>query len=189
MNQLADYISGSKVNPTLGCWRVICENVETGEIIEESGTNLITNAGRQDILALLFALSASSVMCALGAGACATPANVTDTGLNYEYIGNATRKPLTNVAGAPLSSSDIVSETWTDPNTGIEYYQRLSVQSVYLAADPNVGPMQEFGVFNTLTLPGTPTGTSGSMLNHYVAESPLPKNNLTQITVIVDFRA
>jgi hypothetical protein len=183
-----------KINPSLHrskfhcTWDVAARN-EAGEIVSrETDQNIVVIGGRENVLNLLFALAASSTVVALGAGASGTAATATDTRLNYELVGNASRKPLTNTSFAPLSSADVVLETFVD-GFGETYYTKIIVQGVYQLVDGNNGqPFQEYGLFSTTALPGTPTSTSGIMFNHFVAGAPVVKDNTITITVQVTIR-
>lgn len=171
----------------LAQWHIKAIN-ECGEVVhEEKKENLIVKTGRADVLQLLFDLSGVALN-AMGAGACSTAATVDDTRLNYEHILNPTRKDLTNTDGDPLDVADIVDETYTD-GLGNTYYKKLVLQATYAAGDLNNGhPFQEYGLFSTATLPGTPTGTSGVMFNHLVAASPISKDATITLLVIVTLR-
>ena len=171
--------------PMAGSFKITKIRTSTGEILQqqESG-NLILNIGRDEVLKLLFGFSGSSPFISLAAGACSTAADVDDLGLNYEHILNATRKTLTNTSDAPLSASDIQTEEVVV--SGTTYYRKVVARASYDGAtDGNVyQPFQEFGLANTVTLPATPTSTSGVLLNHYVSLDPTILNPDT--TIVVD---
>ena len=167
-------------------WKII-EEMSDGLVLEREGLNLITNAGRDLLLKDLFMLSGSAGVVACGVGASSTTADVSDTHLTYELIGNAARKTLTNTNGDPLSGSDIVDETTTI--SSVTYYKKLVCQAVWDSGDSNNGnQFAEYGLFTTDALPGTPTGTSGTMFNHYIDPSPTNKSASNSITVQITLR-
>lgn len=171
-----------------GEWHPKLIRTATGEILkEEFGHNLIVISGRQLMMGGILGLT-SATWIALGIGPSATPATVNDTRLTYELIGNANRKSLTSVINPPNPLSygtDVILNNYTDP-AGNLYYAQCSCRGTYVGAtDGNMNqPVQEFGLFTTATLPGTPTGTSGTMLNHFIAQN---QYELTvDVTLIVD---
>lgn len=119
-------------------------------------------------------------------GSGSTAASATDTRLTTELIANATRLSLTNTSNASLTSSDIVD----DPQTigGVSYQKKIVVRASMLASDNNTGNVQEYGLFDTATLPGSPTGTSGNIFNHFVAGSPINKTSSIQIDIDTTIR-
>jgi len=166
-------------------WRIIHTDNITGEVLYESeDKNVVVDNGRALNAYDVFGLGASATVIALGAGACSTAAVHTDSHLNYEHILNATRKTLTNTSGAALTTPDVVSTSFTD-SFSEPYYRKITVQSVFNgASDGNVNqPFQEFGLFTTTVLPGTPSGTSGTMYNHFVANSAVILTSTTTLTV------
>lgn len=168
-------------------WKIIHTDDETGEVLYcEESPNVVVDGGRALTANCLFGLSASGVLVALGAGACSTAAAHTDTHLNYEHILNATRKTLTNSSSALLTSADIVTTSFSD-GYGEPYYKKIVVMSVFTgASDNNVNqPFQEFGLFTTTTLPGTPTSSSGTLWNHYISASPVTLTSTTTLSVLI----
>ena len=160
----------------------------TGEVIYSvKSPNLVVKTGREYVLRNLFDLTGTDFV-AMGAGASSNTATVDDTRLTYELIADTNRKTLTNTNGDPLSSSDIQTGTYTveiSPGVDATFYKLLTVQVIYDGAtDPNVDSyFAEYGIFNTDTLPGTPTGTSGIMFNHYTPGSSIQLSAATTITV------
>jgi len=155
-------------------------------VSEHTNENLITNVGKNLDFDRLFGFGLAAIN-ALGAGASATAAAISDTRLTYELIGNASRKTLTNTSGAALSNADIVAETITI--SSVTYTQKLVVQAVYGTGDGNNGqPFQEYALFNTTTNPATPTSTSGVMLNHFIDGSSILKSGSNTITVQTTLR-
>lgn len=175
--------------PAVAVWKIQEHDVKGNLISEREMKNLITNAGRTQFFRNMFALSASGGFVALGVGASTTTAQVTDTRLTYELIGNAARKPLTNTSGAALSPSDIVTSETTivlNATSTATFYQSIACQAVWNSGDLNNGnQFGEYGLFTTATLPGTPTSTSGTMYNHLVDPNPTFKSAANQITAIV----
>ena len=169
-------------------WK-IQEHDKAGNLVNEKEIkNLITNSGRTQFFRNMFGLAASSILVAMGVGASTTTAQVTDTQLTYELIGNATRKSLTNTSGVPLSNSDIVTGTTTivlNATSTATFYQSIAVQAVFNTVDGNNGnQFGEYALFTTLTLPGSPTASSGVMFNHLVDPAPTVKTSANSITAV-----
>lgn len=172
--------------PLLGSWSVkaVKTEDESKVVYEERGPNVVVKTGKADVLQLVFAISGSSAIIALGAGASSTAATVDNTNLVYEHILNASRKVLTNTTDGGLTVSDIQDETITIDSC--TYHKKITVRGKFTgASDGNVGhPFQEYGLFTTLALPSTPTGTSGVMFNRYVATTPITLTS--DLTLIVE---
>lgn len=175
--------------PILVEWAIKKEYVD-GTVEQSKGHNLVVNDGRTRVLSLAFVPSASTGLGGfywLGVGASATPAAVTDTRLTYELIGNATRKFLTNTNGNTPSTGDIQLETVTV--SGCTFYEKLVLQAIYQTTDGNNNnTFNEYGIFTTGTLPGSPTSSSGTMFNHYIDPSPATKSSLNTVTAVVTIR-
>lgn len=168
-------------------WQIIERDINGVEVSSREMTNLVVNTGRDMLLKDLFMLTGSSGVVCLGVGASTTPATVSDTRLTHELIGNATRKTLVNTSNAPLSASDIVSETTTI--SGVIYYRKLVCQATWDVSDGNNGnQFGEYGLFTSVALPGTPTGTSGTMFNHLIDATPPTKSPSNSITAVVTVR-
>lgn len=175
--------------PAVAVWKIL-EHDKAGNLVSEREMkNLITNSGRTQFFLNLLAMTASGGFVALGVGASTTTAQVTDTRLTHELIGNTARKPLTNTFGAALSPSDIVTATTAivlNVTSTATFYQNISCQAVWNSGDLNNGnQFGEYGLFTTATLPGTPTSTSGTMFNHLIDPNPTFKSAANQITAIV----
>lgn len=175
--------------PVLGIWRKI-EYDKEGNVVEDVVLrNLVTDAGRTQLISNLLALTASAGVIALCVGACTTAAQVTDTRLTYELIGNATRKTLTNTSGAALSPSDIVTYSGgtsivLNATSTATFYQSITAQATYNSGDGNNGnQFGEYGLNTSITLPGAPTNTSGVLFNHLIDPSPTFKNSSNSITL------
>jgi hypothetical protein len=162
-------------------WHIKARNKYTGEILyEETYYNVIVKTGREDMLKLLFNLTGQVPLVALGAGSGSTAADEADTRLETELIANATRKSLTKTDG----STPLIVETDEVTIMGTDYFKKVVCRGVFLSGDSNNGSnFREYGLFTTLTLPGTPTGTSGIMFNHFVAGADIPKDASTEIDV------
>ena len=120
----------------------------------------------------------------MGVGASATAAQVTDTQLTYELIGNAYRKTLTDINGNTPNTTDIV--TASAVIGGCTFYQYIQLQAIYTTSDGNNGNVfNEYGLFSTTVLPGSPTSSSGVMFNHYIDPSPVTKSSSNQVTALV----
>lgn len=109
-------------------------------------------------------------------------------GTAHEYIGNASRKPLLSVLnpGNPISSSDWVADTYTDPITGVVYHAKLDAYVVYDTTDGNNGdtpgnPFNKIGLNTSPALPATVSGYSGLMLNNLIDSSTQYKRTTTII--------
>ena len=152
--------------------------------------NLEVNSGRTHLMTMAFVPSASTSFGGfyyLGVGASATAASVTDTQLTYELIGNPTRKVLTDTNGLTPSSGTITPFTTTIGST--TYYEQIILQAIFTSGDGNNGnTFNEYALFNTATLPGTPTASSGVMFNHYIDPNPVTKTGLNQITTQITIR-
>ena len=175
--------------PILVEW-AIQKDYQDGTQSVSKGHNLVVNDGRTRILSLAFVPSASTGLGGfywLGVGASATPATVTDTRLTYELIGNPTRKFLTNTNGITPTTGNIQLETVTV--SGCTFYEKLVLQAIYSTTDGNnSNTFNEYGIFTTATLPGSPTSTSGTMFNHYIDPSPATKSALNTVTAVVTIR-
>ncbi len=118
-------------------------------------------------------------------GSSSTAALATDTRLTSENLNTGggdtytVRPSLTNQSGASLSGADIVD----DPQTigGIAYQKKIIVRGKFLTTDLSGATFYEFGLFDTTTLPGTPTGTSGVMFNHFVLGTSIVKSPSLEI--------
>lgn len=167
-----------------GEWKVIEKDLD-GNIIQESpGHNLITNTGKQMLLTLLFCMNGSGVSSAIVAcaGACSTVATLADTTLNYELIANGNRIPITNLAGAALSTADIQSGSFV-VNT-VTYTRKVTCQAIWGSSDLNLNqPFREYAIATALACPTTPTGTSGVIFNHYIDTQNIVKTGSNSITI------
>lgn len=181
--------------PMKATWTI--KALRDGQVVQEEVTdNLIVDDGRTNMLSLLFNLTGQAALVSMGVGACSTAASHTDQRLAYEYThtGNTpstNRYALTNTNSLTISASDIVSDTFVDTSEtpNITYYKKLVVQAVIPSTDPNVNqPFREYGLFTNTACPSTPTGTSGLMFNHLIANADIIKDNVTQILVQVTLR-
>ena len=172
-------------------WRIIEHDLLGNIVSDKTKANLIVNSGRSQLIANALGLTGSSAIIALGVGASTTAAQVTDTRLTHELIGNATRKALTNTSGAALSPSDITTypsgtAIVLNATSTATFYQSITAQAVYDSGDGNNGnQFGEYGLFTTVTLPGTPTASSGVMFNHLIDASPTTKTASNSITAQV----
>jgi hypothetical protein len=184
--------------PMLGEWKITRIDDETGKVLSVSEDhNLITDVGRIELIKLLLGFTAAASgnpFIAMGVGACATAADYADTRLTYELIGNATRKQLEDVSAevinATADASDIESETLqvAGPESGDlwKFRKKMRVRGTYASADLNNGnTFREYGIFTSLTLPGSPTGTSGIMFNHFIDPNPTAK--IFGETIVAEF--
>lgn len=128
----------------------------------------------------------------MGVGSSSTAAAATDVHLGSENLNQGggdtytVRPTLNNTSGAPLSSTDIVD----DPQTigGIFYQKKIIVRGRYLTTDLPSTTFAEYALFDTATLPGSPTGTSGVMFNHFVAGTPITKTTAIEVDIDTTIR-
>ena len=169
-------------------WRITEYDLKGNVISDRELKNLIVNSGRTRQFQNLLGLSASGSFVAMAVGASTTAAQVTDTRLTYELIGNPTRKPLTNTSGAALSASDINTATQIiviNASSSATFYQNISVQATYNSGDLNNGnQFGEYALASTAVLPGTPTSTSGVIYNHLIDPNPIQKSAANAINVV-----
>lgn len=157
--------------------------------------NVVTLLGRDELFKLLLGFtdaSSGSPIVAMGVGASAVTGDSSDpnevgNNLQYELIGDSTRQPIYNSSAVALSTADIVSDETTI--SSVTYYRKVVVQATYGTSDPNNGNVfKEYGLFTTLVLPGTPTGTSGVMFNRFEDPDPITKTASNAVTVQVTLR-
>jgi hypothetical protein len=172
-------------------WRNICWDLAGNVISDTTQGNIIVNTGKDRVFGLTFVPVATSQFLYLAVGASSTPATVTDQHLTYELTGNANRKTLTSNlvgnVGNPISYNDITLNTVTiGSNT---YTMQFQGQVQWASGDGNNGnTFNEYGMFDTATNPGSPTGQSGVMLNHLVDLSPINKSASNSAQTVVTFR-
>lgn len=151
--------------------------------------NLVVNSGRTRLMSLAFIPSASAAggFYFLGVGASSTTAQVADTRLTYELVGNLTRKSLVNSNNLTPGTGDIQLQTITI--SGVTFYEYLVLQATYLTTDGNNNnTFAEYGIFDSGTLPGTPTATSGTMFNHFIDPNPATKSSTNQVQASITIR-
>lgn len=149
-------------------YHIVQTDKESGEVLYEvESPNLVVRLGREYVLRGLFNLSPTSFLY-MGAGASSTAATIDDTQLEYELIGNVSRKTGKNTSGGSITAADILSGTYSVG--GGTYYELLPIQVTYDGStDGNVdATFTEYALFDSATLPGTPTATSGKMFNRYI---------------------
>ena len=181
--------------PVCGEWRIIEKCAYTDEVLSDRTIyNLVVLSGQEMICRFLFGFGGASSIVGLGVGASSTyntvassGVSVNDTRLTYELTGNATRKALTNTNNVSLSVADFTQEITTVGST--TYYSKITVQSQFAAGDGNNGnTFQEYGLFDTLVLPSSPTASSGTMFNRLVDPAPITKTASNSLTVQVTLR-
>jgi hypothetical protein len=181
--------------PILCEWKITTTPVdEDGNLIPEKAsvteqTNLVVNTGRTRLMSLAFVPSASAAggFYFLGVGASATVAAVTDTRLTYELIGNPTRQTLLNSNNGTVNTGNI--QLLTIVVGGVTFYEFLQLQATYLTNDGNnLNTFAEYGIFDSATLPGSPTSTSGTMFNHLIDPNPSFKSTTNQILSQITIR-
>lgn len=185
--------AGEYIAPTL-------ENPNPFNIIinEHEAKNFVVNNGRDNVIAQLFGLTwgaSGTPVVAMGVGASSDsstlPTAVTPTRLSYEYLGNASRRVLTNTDSETLlglaDRNDIASEDITI--SGYQFFRKIIVQSVYGPSDGNnTQVFREYGLFTTTTNPATPSSTSGIMFNRFVDPDPITKSGANTVVVQVTIR-
>lgn len=178
---MLSYISGPHVN-----WKIITYEKD-GTVHESEDNNLVVNSGRDLLLKCLFMLSGSAGVFCAGVGASSTAAVEADTRLAYEHIANGSRKTLLSLGGSSLSTLDIIPDVVTI--SGVTYYRKLVCKATWDSGDLNNGQtFAEYGLFTALACPGTPTGTSGVMFNHYIDASPALKSGANAIEAQITIR-
>lgn len=162
---------------------------EDPKIAKNEHINVVTDTGRQLMLNTLFALAGSGSISFMAFGASATAASHTDSRLTYELNADATRPRLLNSSGGTLTSASTTITTYNDTTytpTYSYYAQTVVLGQINGATSANVNhPIQEVGMNTTETTPSTPTGTSGTMFNHYVFGSPTVLDSSTLFQAIV----
>lgn len=170
--------------PVTAVWRIIEKDLKGNIIADRGGENLVVNTGKEMLLTLLFAMAGSSTSAAItcAAGACSTPATLSDLRLPYEHIANSSRKGITNTSGTTLAPGNIESGSFV-VNT-ITYTRRVIAQAIWDGSDSNLNqPFRDYALMSALLCPGTPTGTSGIMFNHYVDTQNIIKTAGNSITI------
>lgn len=178
--------------PFLISWKLEGKD-KNGRIIHyKEKLNLQVNSGKQEILNFIgnLATPSPSGFIFLGFGASSFTPDVTDTKLGgatgHEYIGNAGRYIITNYAQA--TETYVYSGlTFTEKLTG-----SITIDGSTDANATDIGsPVQSYALFNTVTLPSTVDGTSGTMFNELVDDTQfLLKNgvNVNSISVTIVLR-
>lgn len=156
--------------------------------------NVITDTGKQMMWSTIFGLTGSGTFLTMAYGASSASAVHTDTHLTYEHILDGTRIPLTNQSATQMTQGSVVSlSTFTDSSfsPAISYYTAATVMgTINGATSLNVNqPIQEFGIASNTACPGTPTGTSGTLFNHYILGASTTLTSTTTLQIIVIFRA
>ncbi len=156
---------------------------EDPKIKEGKNFNVVTDTGRQLMLNTLYALSGSGSISFMAFGASATAPLHTDDRLTHELIADGTRPQLLNSAGTALTSASTTITTYNDTSyspTYSYYAQTVTLGQINGATSLNVNqPIQEVGQATAAACPGTPTGTSGVIFNHYVFGSPTTLDSST----------
>lgn len=162
------------------------------KIDDGTNFNVICDNGATGILASIFALSGSGPSLYIAAGSGSTSPVHTDQHLTAELLGS--RKTLTNSDGtSPLTNAKVISlSTYTD-NTyspGYVYYTLATVQATWNgASDPNQNAgFIEFGIVNNPNSPASSTGTSGTLLDHYLFGSATVLDQYTTLVVTISLR-
>lgn len=160
-----------------GDWRHITNPIlwEDENIKKLDNWNVVTDGGRQLIPYNLFAIGASGFPMFMCFGSGSTPASHLDTRLTYELIADSTRPQITNENGSALSGSTVTLTNYTDDDYDPPYpYYVQAIVRADIDGDTslNVGaPIREVGLNTNVNCPGSPTGTSGVLWNHYVYPS------------------
>jgi hypothetical protein len=145
-------------------WELLVRNEITGEIvIRDSLPNLITNLGRDHVITRTCGGTGTVTFPYMGVGSGVTVPDYPDVHLTSELIAAATRVALTNTSGGTLDIANIAADTSVSP-----YRRKIIGQGFYDAPNANDGStFAEAAIFSVNTLPGSPTGTSGVMYNHF----------------------
>lgn len=127
------------------------------------GNNIIVEVGRRDLLRRITGIAGASTYLygAVGTDTTGT-SDATRTRLGSELIAGTNRIAITDTGGGSLDDTDIVSEV-----TGSNRL-KLTIAFQHGLSDPNNGnTFAEWGVFDTLACPGSPTGTSGKLFARF----------------------
>jgi hypothetical protein len=163
-----------------------------GNILKTSeGSNIIVNSGKVQLLSNLFIQASSGLFPFLAVGASGINqgfvASASDTHLIYEINTNTVRKPFLSVNGGALTSADITNENVTIG--GFNFTEKLVGQATFPQVDNTNGyQFGEYALASIAPVPGTPTGTSGQIFNHYLDPNPLNKQPSNTIVVQVTIR-
>lgn len=172
--------SGKVLNPIV--W-------EDENIALNKNYNTVTTVGRQLADYTLFALAGSAFPLFMAMGTGAVAPTVGDTRLEYELIGDTNRVQITLTSGNPLSASAVTATPYSDSNytPAYEYQVQFACMgSMNGATSANVDkPIQEIGLVTVLACPGSPTGTSGVLYNHYVFASPVTLDSETVFQAVL----
>lgn len=157
-------------------------------IYEAVWKNTLTDVGRVNALYNTFDFTGVTPFTVIAGGAGSGNSNPTDPTqlrLATELIGDTTRKTLTNTSDdIPFVAGDVEDEI-----SGLNR-KLLDIKFVYEEDDPNNGEtFYEYAMFDTLTLPGTPTTQSGNMFARFVAANGYTKDSFSRISVVWSFRA
>lgn len=156
-----------------GEYHIFHEKISTGEQLSppSHGLNKVVLLGKENLLRGVVDLSPTAFNY-MGASPCVTAADVVQTNLLYEHIGDATRPLVTSTTPsgggyAALSASDLADESTTVGGVAVD--KKLTMQAIWLGTGGNLGKtFRSYGLFSTATLPGTTTGTSGIMFSRFV---------------------
>lgn len=162
---------------------------EDPQIAKGTNFNVITDAGKQMVFNTILQLAGSGAFPVMAYGACSTASSHVDTKLNYEHILDATRVPLTNSSATQMTSGSVVSlSTFNDTSytPTLSYYVQAAVMATINGATTNnkMQPVREFGLASTPILPSTPTGSSGTLLNHFTLGADSILTNTTTLQVL-----
>ena len=146
-----------------------------------SGSNIVVDDGRIHVLKHVLNITSPSAPVNfpyLGVGSGVTAAVATDTTLQTELTGNATRKTLLNVSALPFTDSDIVFEI-----SGSTRWKVIA-QATFPDVDGNNGSVfSEYGLFSTNVF------ATGKMYDRFVSPSPFTKSGSLSVVVNVTLRA
>jgi hypothetical protein len=144
--------------------------------------NLVMNVGRVNMLQSQFLTGAVAI---IAGGVGSNNANTTDATqvhLGAELIAGTSRPTLTNTSGTTLST--VSASSAITLVTGQSYNEIITAQWQYATGDANNGStFAEYGMFSSTTLPGTSTGTSGTMFARYVPTSSFTKTSSFLVTI------
>lgn len=166
------YLPGLEGNPLAIINPILWED---DNMKEGKNWNVVTDNGRTLIFNTIFAFTGSGSPVFMCFGASSTAANHLDTRLTHELIADGTRPHVTNENGNPFSSSTVTTTSYqdTDYDPPYDYYvQAIARGDLDGDTSLNVGqPIREVGLNTNVNCPGSPTGTSGILFNHYVYSS------------------
>lgn len=163
-----------------GIWRVTVRDIWENILEVHEQENVITDLGRASILKQWVGVAGSSFIY-LGVGDGSTAAASTDTQLDNELTGNASRITTTDDTGGAFDAGDVISDLTVPP-----YTMKVVIRGVFGLSDGNNGQnFREFALFDN----ATHTPPTGLMGNRFVLASNIAKTGSISVTCDITLRA